>query len=164
MISDTHGHFEPGLKKHIGAADELWHAGDIGDPALLRHLDGAKSIRAVYGNIDGAEIRKTYPEINRFSIDGLKVLMLHIAAPPGKYPARLKALLEQEKPGLLVCGHSHICKVQYDPQYKLLYMNPGACGKEGFHQVKTALCFEVEQGQVQNLSVIEFGKRHELKN
>lgn len=162
LISDTHGYFEPGLTKHIDVADEVWHAGDIGNTKFLEHISSRKTVRAVYGNIDGSELRKQFPEIQTFVIDGLKVLMMHIAAAPGKYQTNLKALLAKEKPGLLVCGHSHILKVQFDPTYQLLYMNPGACGREGFHQVRTALRFELNSGQVQNLSVIEFGKRNTI--
>ncbi len=159
LISDTHGYFEPALIKHIQAADEVWHAGDIGASEFLKNILPHKPFKAVYGNIDGAEIRKAYPELLIFDCEQVKVLMLHIGGYPGKYPAKLKALLQKEQPDLFICGHSHILKVQYDSELKLLHMNPGACGREGFHQVKTALKFEIDGKQIKNLSLIEFGKR-----
>jgi len=159
LISDTHGYFEPALLKHVHEADEVWHAGDIGAVEFLENIPSQKAFKAVYGNIDGAEIRKDYPEILIFTCENVKVLMLHIGGYPGKYPAKLKSLLQREQPNLFICGHSHILKVQYDSELNLLHMNPGACGREGFHQVKTALRFEIEGKDIKNLSLIEFGKR-----
>ncbi len=159
LISDTHGYFETGLLKHMQEADEVWHAGDIGAPEFLNNILPHKPLRAVYGNIDGAEIRARYPEVEVFYCEQVKVLMLHIGGYPGKYPAKLKALLQKEQASLFICGHSHIVKVQYDTELNLLHMNPGACGREGFHQVKTALRFEIEGKDIKNLSLIEFGKR-----
>jgi uncharacterized protein len=162
LISDTHGYFEPALLKHIDESDEVWHAGDIGSLELCNKLESLKPFRAVHGNIDSHEIRKNYPETLAFKCEGVKVLMLHIGSYPGKYSKSLKDLLLKEAPQLFICGHSHILKVMYDHELKLLYINPGACGREGFHQVKTALRFELDAGEIKNLAVIEFGKRSTL--
>lgn len=116
----------------------------------------------MHGNIDGQTIRQRCPEVLSFICEGVRVLMLHIGAPPGKYSSSLKKLIGRETPQVLVCGHSHILKVVYDQEFKLLYLNPGSCGKEGFHQVKTALKFEIHGMEIKNLAVIEFGKRSGL--
>ena len=62
-------------------------------------------------------------------------------------------------PKLFICGHSHILKVQYDEKFKLLHLNPGAAGKHGFHKVRTMLRFELDNGAVKNLEVIELAHR-----
>lgn len=147
------------LDKHIAAADEVWHAGDIGQIDLCRRIEQQRPLNAVFGNADGADIRAVYPENLFFTCEHLKVFITHIGGYPGKYPARIRELLEERRPGLFICGHSHILKVMYDKQHALLHMNPGACGTQGFHTVKTALRFEVEGNEIKNLAVIELGKR-----
>lgn len=159
LLSDTHGFLDKGLIKHIEAADEVWHAGDIGSADLCREIKKYKPLRAVYGNIDGADIRALHPEDLVFNCEDLKVLITHIGGYPGKYPARIKQLISQLQPGLFICGHSHILKVMYDSSLKHLHINPGAAGVHGFHHVKTAVRFEVERQEIKNLAVIELGKR-----
>lgn len=162
LISDTHGFLEPKLIKHIEYADEVWHAGDIGTIDLCKSIEDLKPFRAVYGNIDDAKIRLEYPENLYFECEGLKVLMTHIAGIPGKYPSRVNQLLRENSVGLFICGHSHILKIMYNTQFQLLHINPGACGIHGFHNVKTAVRFEIEKGEIKNLAVIELGKRTSL--
>jgi uncharacterized protein len=159
LISDTHGHLDPALIKHIHYADEVWHAGDIGEIGLCDEIAKLKPFRAVYGNIDDQTIRKTYPEILNFTCEQVAVLMIHIGATPGRFSALIKDLLKVHKPKLFICGHSHILKVMYDKGYDLLYMNSGAAGVHGFHTVKTALRFEIDGTEIKNLAVIELGSR-----
>jgi uncharacterized protein len=159
LISDTHSYLEPALLKHIHEADEVWHAGDIGDPEVCAAIEALKPLRAVRGNIDSPSLMSRYPEDLCFACEGVKVLITHIAGAPGKYPARVKQLLTEHRPKLFVCGHSHILKVQYDKGNEMLYMNPGACGTHGFHHIKTALRFEIEGADIKNLVIIELGKR-----
>lgn len=149
--------------KYISAADEVWHAGDIGSETICSDIEKIRPLKAVYGNIDGNALRVSYPEFNFFECEGVKVLITHIAGSFGKYTADLKKKIKELKPALLVCGHSHICKVAYDKEFELLYMNPGACGVHGFHKVKTALQFELVNNEVKNLSVIELGPRSSIK-
>lgn len=159
LLSDTHGWLEERVFHHFANCDEIWHAGDIGTSSLTDRLAAFKPLRAVFGNIDGAELRRTYPENQHFSITGLKVFMTHIGGYPGKYPARIREQIEAEKPGLFICGHSHILKVMPDKQYNLLHINPGAAGNHGFHRVKTLVRFEVENGKIGQLQAIELGPR-----
>jgi hypothetical protein len=162
LISDTHSFLEPKLIKHIQNADEVWHAGDIGNIDLCVEIEKYKPLRAVFGNIDGADIRKSYPENLIFTCEELKVFITHIGGYPGKFPAKIKTLLREHQPGLFICGHSHILKVMFDKELNLLHMNPGACGVHGFHLVKTALQFEIEGKEIKNLAVIELGQRTSL--
>ncbi len=162
LISDTHGHLDPKLFKYIEKADEVWHAGDIGDLALCDALEKLKPLKAVYGNIDGADCRLRFSEFLVFQIEQVKVVITHIGGYPTKYPLKLKNYLQNEKPNLFICGHSHILKVMFDKELQHLHMNPGACGVHGFHHVKTILRFEIEGKEIKNLSVIELGSRTSL--
>lgn len=159
LLSDTHSYLDPKVFHYFEECDEIWHAGDLGTLELLEELEAFKPTRAVYGNIDGAEIRAAAPENLIWDCEGLRVFMTHIGGYPGRYNARVREILDREKPGLYICGHSHILKVMTDKKRGLLHINPGAAGKHGFHKVKTLTRFTVEQGQLKDLEVIELGKR-----
>jgi putative phosphoesterase len=162
LISDTHSYLDPKLIKYIQNADEVWHAGDIGTLSLCDQIKALKPFKAVFGNIDGAEIRSGYPENLIFECEAVKILITHIGGYPGKYPTRIKQLLLEHRPKLFICGHSHILKVMFDKTLNLLHINPGACGVHGFHTVKTAVQFEIDGAEIKNLAIIETGKRTSL--
>lgn len=162
LLSDTHSHVDERIFAHAEAADEIWHAGDIGSVRVSDALEKVKPFRAVYGNIDGQALRIRYPEMQEFECEGVSVLMRHIAGYPGKYNAKTRYLLDRVKPKLFICGHSHILKVVYDKKREHLHMNPGAAGKAGFHQMRTMLRFELNAGKIENAQVIELGLRGEL--
>ena len=162
LLSDTHGYLHPSILQHFAGCDEVWHAGDIGSAEVADELEAFKPLRAVYGNIDGRELRLRYPEDLYFECGGVKVFITHIGGYPGKYPARIKKALAEQRPGLFICGHSHILKVMPDHGFQLLHINPGACGKEGFHKVSTVVRFGFDQGRVVELEVVELGLRGRL--
>ncbi len=163
IFGDTHSHLDESLLPWMEKADEIWHTGDIGNSDLALKLSTYKTFRAVYGNIDGALIRKMFPKEILFQLEGFNIFMTHIGGYPGKYSTGIKEKLIHFKPDIFICGHSHILKVMRDENlYNLLYLNPGAMGKEGFHLVKTALWLEIENKKIKSLEVIEFGKRGEL--
>jgi putative phosphoesterase len=148
------------LLKHIDAADEIWHAGDIGNIELVTdEIKKLKPLRAVYGNIDDANARKEFPKNLIFTYEEVKVYITHICGQPTNYLKEVKDILIAEKPKLFICGHSHILKVMYQEQYDVLHMNPGACGIHGFHQIKTVLRFVIDGSEIKDLAVIELGKR-----
>lgn len=159
LLSDTHSYIDDRILHYAEQADEVWHAGDIGDLKVTDTLKKVKLLRAVYGNIDDAETRKEFPLNAVFECEGMKVWITHIGGYPSKYPTRIKEGFMLYKPDVFICGHSHILKVQYDKQYQCLTMNPGAAGTHGFHQMRTMLRFEISNGKMQNLEVIELGKR-----
>jgi putative phosphoesterase len=159
LISDTHGYLDPKLIKHIQQADEVWHAGDIGDLKVCEEIKKLKPLQAVWGNIDGQTARSEFKENLIFYCEEVKVFITHIGGYPNKYNPKIKPLLISEKPDLFICGHSHILKVMFDKSLNLLHMNPGAAGVSGFHQVKTALKFEIDKKEIKNLNVIELGPK-----
>ncbi len=160
LMSDTHGFIDPKIYEHFKDVDEIWHAGDVGDVSVIDQLRDFKPVRGVYGNIDAADVRMEFPEFNRFMCEDVVVLMTHIAGKPGKYskPA-FEELQTNGAPKLFICGHSHILLVKNDPRFNMLWMNPGACGFKGFHQVKTIMRFSITGDRIHDLEVIELGKR-----
>jgi uncharacterized protein len=159
LLSDTHGYLDPKIFEHFKDVDEVWHAGDVGSLDVIDQLRDFKPLRGVYGNIDGAEIRTEFKEFAWFNCEGVDVLMTHIGGKPGKYQKNTFEKLKEHSPKLFVCGHSHILLVKMDPSFDMLWMNPGACGYKGFHQVKTLLRFSISDGRIHDLEVIELGKR-----
>jgi putative phosphoesterase len=159
LLSDTHGHMDDRILDYARQADEVWHAGDIGSLRVTDALTELKLVRAVYGNIDGAQVRLEFPLDNRFDCEGVDVWITHIGGYPGRYQQRVREVMRENPPKLFICGHSHILKVQYDKKFDLLHMNPGACGKTGFHQVRTMLRFVIDGKEIKELEVVELGKR-----
>ncbi len=159
LLSDTHNFLDEKVLKHVREADEVWHAGDVGTIAVCQAITELKPLRAVYGNIDGQDIRKEYPEHLRFACEQVSVYMTHIGGYPGKYSPAALAEIQKDTPKLFICGHSHILKVQFDQKYQVMHMNPGAAGISGFHQVRTLLRFKVDKDKIIDLRVVEMGKR-----
>ncbi len=159
LLSDTHGYLHPEVMRHFARVDEIWHAGDIGSLELIRTLEKFKPVRAVYGNVDGREIYTAYPEDQHFKCEEVDVWMTHIGGYPGKYSQRVKPLIKAHPPQLFISGHSHILKVMPDTQLNLLHINPGACGRQGWHKVKTVVRFCLDKGKIKDLEVIELGKK-----
>jgi len=160
LISDTHSYMGNDVLDHCLDSDEIWHAGDVGGLQVIDQLlQTGKTLRAVYGNIDNAKIRADLDLNLHFECEGVSVFMTHIGSYPGRYTKRVKALLEEHKPDLYICGHSHICKVMWDKKLELLHMNPGACGHKGFHRFRTILKFDCVDSEVKNLRVVELGHR-----
>lgn len=159
LLSDTHGFLDKKILKYFAECNEIWHAGDIGSLEVADQLEAFKPFRAVYGNIDSGKIRQRYPLNLRFTCEDVNVFITHIGGYPGKYTARVREILKTDPPKLYICGHSHILKVMPDKQLDLLHINPGACGNEGFHQIKTIVRFTLDAGDIKDLEVIELGKR-----
>lgn len=159
LLSDTHSHMDNDILKYARQVDEIWHAGDIGSLEVTDSLKSIKPVRGVYGNIDDHIIQKEFPEHNRFFCEGVDVWITHIGGYPTKYNTRVREEIKKNPPKLFICGHSHILKVMQDKKLGLLHMNPGACGKYGFHQVRTMLRFVIDGEKISDLEVIELGNR-----
>ncbi|MBZ9731251.1 metallophosphatase family protein [Salegentibacter sp. JZCK2] len=155
LLSDTHSHIDERILHYAGESDEIWHAGDIGNTDVSDELKKIKPLRAVYGNIDDAEIRKEFPLHQRFTCEGVDVWITHIGGYPGKYSPAIREQIKQDPPKLFISGHSHILKVMNDKNLSLLHMNPGAAGKQGFHKKRTMLRFKIENKNISDLEVIE---------
>jgi putative phosphoesterase len=159
LISDTHHFLDEKVFRHFENCHEIWHAGDFGTASIAEKLSAFKPLKGVYGNIDGQDIRGTYPETLRWKCEEINVYMTHIGGYPPRYnPAVLKEL-NNNPAQLFICGHSHILKVMYDEKHKCLHMNPGAAGNQGWHQVRTLIRFVIDGKEMKNCEVIELGKR-----
>ena len=159
LLSDTHSYLDKRVFEYFKDVDEIWHAGDIGSAEVLQKLREFKPTRAVYGNMDSGEVRYTLSEFYRFRVEEVNVLLTHIGGYPGHYNPWLLPMFQKETPQLFVCGHSHILKVQFDPVWKMLTMNPGAAGLEGWQTVQTLLRFAIDGTEIKDLEVIELGKK-----
>ena len=159
LLSDSHSYIDDRILEYAKNADEIWHCGDFGNLEVIEKLEQIKPLRGVYGNIDGTEIRKIFPEVLRFKCEKVEVLMIHIGGYPNKYTPLAKKEISDKAPKLFISGHSHILKAMYDQKNSLLHLNPGAMGKVGWHQMRTMMRFEINGDQIENLEVIELGKK-----
>lgn len=159
LLSDTHNYLETKMLKYFDSCDQIWHAGDIGTISITDQLAKIKPLVAVYGNIDGKDVRRVHPKSQTFLCEQVKVFMTHIGGYPNRYSLDALEEIKREAPQLFICGHSHILKVMFDQKYKLLHINPGAAGVHGFHKVKTMVRFTIDGPKIKDLEVIELGVR-----
>lgn len=155
LLSDTHAYWDDRYINYFSSCDEIWHAGDIGSLEVLERIEAVKPVRAVYGNIDGHELRARCPKNQRFTLEGCDIWMTHIGGYPGKYAPEVTPEIFVRPPKLFISGHSHILKVKYDKTLQLLHINPGAAGKYGFHKQRTLVRFSIDAGSFKDLEVIE---------
>ena len=159
LISDTHGYLDEKIFEHFKNCDEVWHVGDFGGEELAKRIKEEKSLKGVYGNIDGQDIRTQFPQQLVFMCEGVKVMMKHIGGYPPKYNPETKKEILIHRPQLFISGHSHILKIMYDDKLKCLHMNPGAAGKHGWHKVRTIIRFVIDGTEMKDAEVIELGRR-----
>ncbi|MCA9186362.1 MAG: metallophosphoesterase family protein [Pirellulaceae bacterium] len=160
VISDTHSYLDPNIFEWFEDCAEIWHAGDFGDAAVAQQLAEFRPLKGVYGNIDDERIRHMFPLDNRFQCEDVDVWITHIGGHPGKYDRRISATLKTVPPQLFITGHSHIFNAQRDPKHaNLLYLNPGAAGRHGFHQMRTIMVVELDAGKIVRAQGIELGPR-----
>ena len=162
ILSDTHGYIDDRIEEYAKNSDEIWHAGDFGSLEVLKKLEKASFFRGVYGNIDNHVLRRSLSEFEIFEVDELKVLLIHIAGSSKNLSFKVKSLIKTHKPHVLVCGHSRILKVEYLKSKSILYLNPGAAGKNGFHKIRTMIKFEIINKTIENMNIIELGKRSKI--
>ena len=164
LISDTHGYLDEAVFKHFENCDEIWHAGDFGSIEIANRLRGATvlnrgTLRGVFGNIDGQDIRTEFPEQLLFTCEEVKVMIRHIGGSPPRYNPETRKELLFHQPQLFISGHSHILKVIYDDKLKCLHINPGAAGKQGWHKMRTIIRLVIDGKEMKNCEVIELGGR-----
>lgn len=156
ILSDTHGCWDDRFALHFADCDEVWHAGDIGDYAIIKQLQLlVPTVRAVSGNIDHGMVKRKCRELEIFQVEDVKVLLTHIGGYPGKWAKGMKNLLKKEGIGLMVDGHSHILKVIYDKELQLLHINPGAAGKYGWHKARTLVKLTIDGSDLRDCEIIE---------
>ncbi len=159
LISDTHGYLDPLVFEYFADCDQIWHAGDFGTTAVAEELAAFRPTRGVFGNVDDEQLRARFPLHDRFSCEEVDVWITHIGGYPGHYDRRVRKTIRENSPDLFICGHSHILRVMRDPKLgNMLYFNPGAAGRHGFHAMRTILRFEISGGNVQKLQAVELGR------
>lgn len=159
LISDTHSYMDNRIQELLEDRDQIWHAGDFGDYKVVTALKEVAPLKGVNGNIDGQDIRSEFPEDIRFECEGMNIWMTHIGGYPGKYAKRIKEAINANPPDIFICGHSHILKVIPDKSLNLMHINPGAAGQAGFHQERTLILMEIRGSKIQDLRVVNLGKR-----
>jgi len=159
LISDTHGYLDPSVAEHFRDCDEIWHAGDIGDVAVIEALEKIKPVVAVFGNIDDLVMRARFPEDVRLAREGVTLWMTHIGGRPPRFNPRVSKVLKENQPDVFICGHSHILRVAKEKTFNVLCVNPGAAGNHGFHTMRTILRMEIQDGRIHKMEAIELGKR-----
>ncbi|MDQ6813566.1 MAG: metallophosphatase family protein [Bacteroidota bacterium] len=162
LISDTHHYLDNAVFHHLDKCDEIWHAGDFGSAAVADALQKLRPLRGVYGNIDGQDIRSKFAEVLDFTIEDVKVLMIHIGGYPGKYSPLAKKEILSKQPKIFIAGHSHILKIMYDEKFQCLHINPGAAGNQGWHKVRTLVRFIIDGGNIRDCEVVELGRRGQV--
>lgn len=155
IISDTHGFIDDRVMAFFKNVDVIFHAGDIGDINIIKKLRGIKKLVAVYGNIDNTMIRQVTSETELTIIEDVKILMTHIGGYPGRYQPSLYKGIINEKPSIVITGHSHILKVIHDKKLSHLHINPGAYGKNGFHKLRTAIRLTIDGDKMKDLEILE---------
>ena len=155
LLSDTHSVLDERFIPHLKNSDEIWHAGDIGSLDVYDKLTKLSDVKAVYGNIDDHKIRIGLKSELFFKCEGVNIYMTHIGGFPGKYSKGIKEKIEKTNPNIFICGHSHILKIMNDKKNKLLFLNPGAAGNHGVHNVKTIIKFDIDDKKIRNLKIIE---------
>ena len=159
LISDTHGVFDEQFREFLEPVDEIWHAGDFGGGMdLAARIAEFKPLVGVAGNCDNHDLRFIHPIHRFFECEGLKILMTHIGGYPGRYDSRARELIDRYRPDIFVCGHSHILKVMRDDKRNMLTINPGAAGIQGFHVVRTARRFKLEEGRIHSMEIFELDR------
>lgn len=160
LLSDSHSYLDDRILDYASKADEIWHCGDFGNWEVIEKLEElGKPLKGVYGNIDNTKIRSEFPEVNRFFCEKVEVLMIHIGGYPGKYTPLAKKEISKKAPKLFISGHSHILKAMIDKENNLLHLNPGACGKSGWHKMRTMMRFEIDGEEIKNMEIIELGTK-----
>ncbi|HBF87585.1 MAG TPA: YfcE family phosphodiesterase [Bacteroidales bacterium] len=159
LLSDTHGTIDERIFSFFKDCDEIWHAGDIGNITVYNKLNESFLLRAVYGNIDGTDIRQVCKPNLFFRVEDIDIFMTHIGGYPKHYDAKTLIQIKELKPSLFICGHSHILKVMYDNDFNMMCMNPGAYGKYGFHVIRTAIRFSIDGKALKNLEVLEIPRQ-----
>ena len=162
LVSDTHSYLDDIILKYVKGSDITIHAGDLGGEDIIDTIKKHTFFIGVYGNIDDHQVRSTLKENEIINIENHKFLITHIAGKCPNYNKKVKKLISDEKPQILIYGHSHLLKVEYDKKNQLTVINPGAAGKHGFHRKRTMIRFKISKSGLSDMEIIELGERGKL--
>ena len=164
LISDTHGYIDNTILKYVKESDITIHAGDVGNDKLIDIIGNHTLFIGVYGNIDDNIVRSILKESEIIEIENHKFLITHIAGKSPSYNQKTKKLINNEKPNILVYGHSHLLRVEFDKRNNLTAINPGAAGKHGFHKKRTMIRFKISSRGLKDMEIIDLGDRGKLSD
>ena len=145
VISDTHGWLDPRAVEHFAGVAAILHAGDIGAAGVIEALREIAPVYAVRGNVDRAPDVLGFPERLDVTLAGVPVHLVHrpVDARPGA--ARV-----------VVTGHTHRPLVEW--RGGVLWLNPGAAGRRGFHTERTLAVLDLT-GARPHAAIIAMGPR-----
>jgi putative phosphoesterase len=144
IISDTHGLLRAEVFEVFASVEHVLHAGDVGDPAILEELAAIAPVTAVWGNVDGFDIRQRTTEIAEIELGGARVVVLHGMQLGSPTPE--KAAAAHPDATLVVFGHSHRPVIKRVGS--VLAVNPGSAGRPRFRDPVTVALAEIVDGQV----------------
>lgn len=137
LISDTHGFLDPRLTRIFKGVHHILHAGDIGPDFLIAQLEAIAPVTAVLGNNDNSPC---FPLTQVQVLGGVKFLVHHIVTPRA-LTEELQAQVAQEKPDVVMFGHSH---QKFDQLCNgVRFINPGYAGKPKFGAERSVALLEI---------------------
>jgi len=129
VIADTHGLFDPAIRRHFRSVDHILHAGDIGDRSVIEHLEQIAPVTAVSGNVDKDE-QSEFPSETVIELAGFRIAIRHVLHEGGKMTQEGRMFLVREHPDVCIFGHTHQPKTEW--LGKTLLFNPGSAGPQRF--------------------------------
>jgi putative phosphoesterase len=137
IVSDTHGYLDNRLLAAFQGVDAIVHAGDVGSEAVLEGLRQIAPVDAVFGNNDVSLGKFGLIEHLNLAYAGATLHVVH----------ELPRANPPEHTSIVVFGHSH--RQQAEWRDGVLYFNPGAAGRRGFHILQTAGLLRIKGGVIE---------------
>jgi putative phosphoesterase len=129
VIADTHGLFDPAIRRHFSGVDHIIHAGDIGNRSVIEQLEMIAPVTAVSGNVDGYE-ESGFPTEASIKLNGFRIAIRHVVFEAGKLTEDGRAFLDRTRPDICIFGHTHQPRSEWLGD--TLLFNPGSAGPKRF--------------------------------
>lgn len=143
VVSDTHGLLRPELFDRFADVDLILHAGDVVHMEHLLDLGVLAPVRAVYGNVDGPELRRRLPRELELEVGGVRIVMAH-----GHRGLDAEALLERfPRAAVVIQGHTHLPR--HERSGDVLLLNPGSAGPRRSGKPVSAARISVRDGEAE---------------
>ncbi len=137
VISDTHGLLRPEALTALAGADHIFHAGDVGDVAILEALRAIAPVTAIRGNIDTEGLCAALRTTEYVELAGAAFYLVHNLHDLDLKPSAAGILC-------VVSGHSHRPKIE--TRAGVLFLNPGSAGPRRFSLPITIALIEATGG------------------
>jgi putative phosphoesterase len=147
VVADTHGYLDPRLPAVLEGVEAILHAGDVGATSVLDGLRQIAPVYAVRGNNDAPLGGLGLPARLDVELGGCRLHLVHE--------------LQEARPGpgasAVIFGHSHRPLLEW--RQGVLFLNPGAAGRRGFHSLQSAALMQIEDAALLLPRIIELGPR-----